>query len=334
MKHRDKREWFLFIALLIALFLVFALWSSKERIEIPTTHSKKGQEHDRDGRLSNTNTPHQTLNAQVKEYEREDFGENNYKAEDTPDDAELFQESWNNPIWPIGNFVATNRPRIIDVTDVVDAKPKDTGFSMNGAPRGGKNEIDRDLSAGLKGIGRREEFCRRILEDVYKVPFPKVRPDFLKNPHLRSTRDGKKARNLELDGYNEELSVAFECNGKYHYKPSVFTKSLEDHKYQIWKDAYKKKVCTERGITLIQIPYTVKERDIRACIEEQLPHYREVIERLRDRGWDVPDRPLQTPTNDGLVEPSIHMGDTCSFVDEEQSCDIIYSSSYLDGLGE
>ncbi len=49
-----------------------------------------------------------------------------------------------------------------------------------------------------------ENKCRIILEDIFDKPFPKNR----------------KALNcrLELDGYCEELKLAFEYNGIQHYK--------------------------------------------------------------------------------------------------------------------
>jgi len=297
MHARSSREWFLFIALLVALFLVFALWFSKERVEIPQQGGDNSQEDSADRDSSPPVGPHGVTD-------------------------------WANPLWPLNVTEAQRLPRIVDVTDDVHEPAEQVDNFTQDFDEGGDN-FTQDFDEELKSIRTREEVCRRVFEEIYQAKFPKVRPDFLKNPHPRSTRDGKRPRNLELDGYNAELQIAFECNGQYHYKPGVFTKSPEDHKYQLWKDNFKKSVCRERGITLISIPYNVKKRDLRAYIEEKLPHFRAVVERLKKKGWNVPERPLQTPSYDGVREPSVHMGDTRSLT---EGSEVTYSSSYIEGM--
>ena len=108
----------------------------------------------------------------------------------------------------------------------------------------------------LRGVGcakcsqsRSEKLTREIFEKIMSVEFPTVRPDFLKNP--------KTGYNLELDGYNEGLKLAFEYNGIQHYKfTEYFHDTEEDFKIQREHDEFKYKKCLELGITLISIPYT------------------------------------------------------------------------------
>ena len=88
-----------------------------------------------------------------------------------------------------------------------------------------------------------ENVCREILEHKFCKKFPTKRPKFLKG--------------LELDGYNEELNLAFEYNGKQHYQynkhfhrgdPELFEKQKS-------RDRKKYRICAEKNINLIIIPY-------------------------------------------------------------------------------
>lgn len=85
----------------------------------------------------------------------------------------------------------------------------------------------------LNTIG--EQITRSIFQATYGFPFPKVRPGFLVS---------NKGGHLELDGYNENNCIAFEYQGPHHKNPA-----------QIERDNIKKKICSERGITLISISY-------------------------------------------------------------------------------
>jgi hypothetical protein len=73
---------------------------------------------------------------------------------------------------------------------------------------------------------------------------------------------------MELDGYCEELKIAFEYNGIHHYKPhennfrggnAMFQRTIEN-------DALKTKLCAERGVTLVVIPYW--ERNIEEFLND------------------------------------------------------------------
>ena len=116
-----------------------------------------------------------------------------------------------------------------------------------------------DLTAKIS----REEKCRDIFEYLLQADFPSRRPDFLKNPSTK--------RNLELDGYNEKLKLAFEHNGKQHYEfPNTFHKTRDDFEKQIARDAFKNARCQELDIDLINIPYTVKTKDLEKFIKREL----------------------------------------------------------------
>jgi len=103
---------------------------------------------------------------------------------------------------------------------------------------------------------KREYLCRRILEKHYKKHFPSCRPDFLKNP--------KTKRNLELDGYNKKLKLAFEYNGIQHYKfTPKFHKSIQDLEKQQERDRLKQQLCKKHGIKLIVVSYKILDKDLK-----------------------------------------------------------------------
>lgn len=85
----------------------------------------------------------------------------------------------------------------------------------------------------------------------YKYKFPTIRPDWLKSRKTKA--------NLELDGYCEELNLAFEYQGEYHYfyvPVHHKEKTLEDIKAT---DELKLKICKQRGVSLIQVPHWEKD---------------------------------------------------------------------------
>ena len=88
-----------------------------------------------------------------------------------------------------------------------------------------------------------ERLVRVCFETLFDYNFPKIRPEWLKY---------KKA-NLELDGYCEELNLAFEHNGSQHYEKAFKSSDEKFKKSQIY-DEWKIKKCKERNIKLIIIP--------------------------------------------------------------------------------
>ncbi|MBA7520200.1 hypothetical protein ES705_12293 [subsurface metagenome] len=63
---------------------------------------------------------------------------------------------------------------------------------------------------------------------------------------------------MELDGYCDALKLAFEFNGPQHYMfYPKYHKTQADFVRQLERDALKLKLCKQRGITLIIVPYTL-----------------------------------------------------------------------------
>lgn len=105
-------------------------------------------------------------------------------------------------------------------------------------------------------INKNEEECREIFERVCKEifgcesPFLRVRSIF-SNGHM------------ELDGYCEELDIAFEYQGEphYHYIPFFHRNGEDDLKAQWTRDEQKRKECKELGIYLIEVPYWIESKE-------------------------------------------------------------------------
>ena len=88
-----------------------------------------------------------------------------------------------------------------------------------------------------------QERVRVMFETEFNKKFPTIRPDWLKNPET--------GRNLELDGYCEELKLAFEYQGRQHN--SNDTEFGGDYENQKVRDQFKFQTCLEHGIKLINI---------------------------------------------------------------------------------
>jgi hypothetical protein len=87
-------------------------------------------------------------------------------------------------------------------------------------------------------IGIGERVCKIVFETLFNNKFVKVRPDWLISPISN--------RNLELDGYCEELNIAFEYNGKQHYSDdTIYPRSQYD--------LFKIQKCQSKSVKLFLI---------------------------------------------------------------------------------
>ncbi|MBK7363074.1 MAG: hypothetical protein IPJ01_12325 [Micavibrio sp.] len=90
-----------------------------------------------------------------------------------------------------------------------------------------------------------EEICRYVLGKAFNTPFNKSRPDWLLN---------KSGYKLELDGYSEELKIAFEYQGEQHYNPVKFY-GINENRFneQVVRDKIKNCKYKINGIKLLII---------------------------------------------------------------------------------
>lgn len=120
-----------------------------------------------------------------------------------------------------------------------------------------------DDTQKAKHRSRCEELTRDVIEAMFGVKFKtcnKTLPD-----------------RLQLDGYNNDLKLAFEYQGEQHYKVSrQFNVADKDKSYNEMKirDARKVVECQQLGIKLLVISYTfTTAKDIRDEIIKQLGNY-------------------------------------------------------------
>jgi len=92
-----------------------------------------------------------------------------------------------------------------------------------------------------------EETCRKWLEVHFSAHFPKAWPQWLK---VTSSHP------LGLDGYNEDLRLAFEYQGPQHFKfTTFFHRTRLDFEMQVERDRKKAEACASRGVTLLVVPF-------------------------------------------------------------------------------
>lgn len=116
-----------------------------------------------------------------------------------------------------------------------------------------------------------EDLCRFVFEFFFNVKFNKSRPDWLLN---------KSGYRLELDGYNEDLKIAFEYQGEQHYNPIKFYGFSQDRfNSQVSRDNIKLIQCERRGIKLIVIRAFKKMNNTTVL--------KEISNKLYENGFDV-----------------------------------------------
>ena len=114
-----------------------------------------------------------------------------------------------------------------------------------------------------------EQLSKQIFTVIFNKPFNKKYLKWLINPST--------GRRMHLDGYNEELKLAFEYNGIQHYVYNpYFHRNRKQFNIQQMKDLVKKKLCRKNGIELIIIPYTIPYEDlpdfiIKECKRKKIP---------------------------------------------------------------
>jgi hypothetical protein len=65
---------------------------------------------------------------------------------------------------------------------------------------------------------------------------------------------------MELDGYSEELKLAFEYQGYQHYSKAHFHRTSEDFAWQQQRDQEKRDLCRAHGVILIEVPWDTKDK--------------------------------------------------------------------------
>jgi hypothetical protein len=108
------------------------------------------------------------------------------------------------------------------------------------------------------GLG--ERFCRVMFERIFDAPFAKARPKWLLN---------ERGKRMELDGFNKQLSLAFEFQGPQHYSDIAHFHQKGSLERRARDDAAKRVLCKAHEVALIEVPHTIKYEDVQEFIYDQ-----------------------------------------------------------------
>ena len=103
-----------------------------------------------------------------------------------------------------------------------------------------------------------EEIARTTLEQLFGEKFPKKKPKWLRN---------SRGYQMELDGYNEELMLAFEYQGIQHFQENHWGSDVVQRRED---DELKQKLCSQKGIVLIELTHEHQYLDFPEEIRKQL----------------------------------------------------------------
>ena len=110
--------------------------------------------------------------------------------------------------------------------------------------------------------GISERICRALLERLTDTPFPKARPQWLKN---------ERGFQMELDGFAPSLNIAFEYQGQQHFKyVFLFHPSNSDFRKRQQDDKRKRKICAERGVRLLEVPFHIPHTELQNFLSNAL----------------------------------------------------------------
>jgi len=116
------------------------------------------------------------------------------------------------------------------------------------------------------GPGVREKICRALFEHMTGKSFGKHRPNWLRN---------SRGRKMELDGYNDELRLAFEYQGEQHSRHVAFFHREEgEFEKRVEDDRRKKELCDHHGVTLLAIEGSIPLEELQIYLTKRLEQAR------------------------------------------------------------
>ena len=144
-------------------------------------------------------------------------------------------------------------------------KDKDSGtYSQNFNYNPYRKKLKKYSSSHKVSKGEAE--CRRVLQTIFRKPFPNQRPKYMFNSVT--------GHNLEIDCYNEQLKLGCEYHGRQHYEYVPFMHKTRDaFRNQQYRDQMKIQICNKLGIRLIIVPYKIKIQNIENYIKSKLKKF-------------------------------------------------------------
>ena len=151
-----------------------------------------------------------------------------------------------------------------------------------------RHVVDRGQWCPICSKGTKsEELVRTSLQQIFQVDFNKNRPMWLRN---------SRNRQMELDGYNDELKLGFEYQGIQHFEDKSFfsgnqSSSLLDKqkilRQRIEDDQRKVELCKEHGVGLFILTCKcdpssflseIKKQSVELGIDVELYNFNEPID--------------------------------------------------------
>lgn len=170
----------------------------------------------------------------------------------------------------------------------IDFEP--TVYQKYYKPNSKINKLNNFGNAQFGGYGQMnkvEGICKYCLDAYFGVSFNKIRPKWLLN---------KTGYPLELDCFNGDIQLyrktpnrgvtiwkglALEYQGPTHYQwKNYINQTKEEFLAARERDKLKKKICNDKKVVLVEIPYTVKNADIAMYLYNMLDDfgYKSVLE--------------------------------------------------------
>jgi hypothetical protein len=107
------------------------------------------------------------------------------------------------------------------------------------------DSIKRGTWCPVCSAGYGERAANMIFEEIFKLPFKKERPSWLRNVE---------GNQMEIDGYNEQLKIGFEHHGEQHYRKIRFYQTDEKFLKRQRDDNEKERLCKANNVILIIVP--------------------------------------------------------------------------------
>ena len=122
---------------------------------------------------------------------------------------------------------------------------------------------------------RTQNYCRIILEQLLDTKFKQLKISISELAVIKETFNFVPKRPFEIDGYSEELNLAFEYNGEQHYR---FIPLWHNSRARLFeqqeRDKMKQSWCQEKNIHLIIIPHWEAKKELQGFIEEEFTRHR------------------------------------------------------------
>jgi hypothetical protein len=209
---------------------------------------------------------------------------------------------WNQPVGALlrnkswCSICSGNAPRslqvLVDVANARGGKVISTEYSNVDATYEFECSIGHRFSNTFKHVERdgqwcptcnkgskSEEICRTTFEQIFGFKFRKVRPKWLRN---------SRNKQMEIDGFCQELNIGFEYQGIQHFGKQFYGTSLEQ---RIADDEVKAKLCRQNGVKLFIIDYRMEYSDFPSQIKIQ----------AKELGVDIKECDFDTEINLGLA---------------------------------